>query len=117
MDELFLEGLDLACRVGCTPQERATPQLLRVDVRLACRGIAQAGRDDDLAQTVDYRIGTQMIAAVQEREFLLIERVAEVLAQVALADARVERVELSVKKRPPVPSLQWAGVRIVRTRA
>lgn len=116
MDELFLEGLELACRVGCTPAERAQPQSLRVDVRLACRSIAQAARDDDLAQSVDYRIAAEMIAAVQAGEYLLIERVAETLAQVALAHPLVDRVEISLKKRPPVQSLEWAGVRIVRER-
>jgi len=113
-DHLYLEGLELPCRVGCTPPERETPQSLRVDVRLYCTTIAQAGRADDLAQSVDYRVATAMIAAVQGQEYLLIEKVAEVLADVALADPRVDRVELSVRKRPPVQGLEWAGVRITR---
>ena len=49
-------------------------------------------------------------------EYLLIERVAETLADVALAHALVERVEVSVRKRPPVQSLEWAGVHITRQR-
>jgi dihydroneopterin aldolase len=114
-DHLFLEGLELPCRVGCTPPERETLQSLRVDARLYCATLEQAGRADDLALSVDYRVATAMIAAVQGQEFLLIEKVAEVLAEVALADARVERVELSVRKRPPVQGLEWAGVRISRS--
>jgi 7,8-dihydroneopterin aldolase/epimerase/oxygenase len=117
MDELFLEGLEVACRVGCTPPERAQPQSLRVDVRMFCRSIAQAARDDDLAMSVDYRVAAEMIDAVQGQEFLLIERVAETLAQVALKHAMVDAVEVSLKKRPPVQSLEWAGVRIRRERA
>ena len=117
MDELFLEGLEIACRVGCTAAERAQPQSLRVDVRLFCRSIATAARDDDLAQSPDYRVAAAMIAAVQEHEYLLIERVAEALAQVALAQPQVDEVEVRVKKRPPVQSLEWAGVRIKRSRA
>jgi len=114
-DHLFLEGLELPCRVGCTPPERETLQSLRVDARLYCATLEQAGRADDLALSVDYRVATAMIAAVQGQEFLLIEKVAEVLAAVALADPRVERVELSVRKRPPVQGLEWAGVRIARS--
>jgi FolB domain-containing protein len=102
MDHLFLEGLEVPCRVGCTPPERVTPQSLRVDV--------------NLAQSVDYRLANDMIAAVQGDEYLLIERVAEVLADVALADPHVAKVELSVRKRPPVQGLEWAGVRITRER-
>jgi dihydroneopterin aldolase len=114
MDELFLEGLEIAARVGCTEPERAIPQSLRVDVRMFCPTLARAAADDDLALSVDYRIAERMVAAVQGREYLLIERVAEALAQVALADPLVARVEISLKKRPPVQSLEWAGVRITR---
>jgi dihydroneopterin aldolase len=116
MDELLLEGLEIACRVGCTAPERAIPQSLRVDVRMFCRSIAQAAATDDLALSVDYRVADAMVAAVQGQEFLLIERVAERLAQVALAEPLVDRVEIRLRKRPPVQSLEWAGVRITRER-
>ena len=116
MDYLFLEGLEVPCRVGCTPPERATLQSLRVDVKLYCETLQEAGRADDLEQSVDYRLATEMIAAVQDREFLLIERVAEVLADLALAHPLVHSVELRVRKRPPVQGLEWAGVNITRQR-
>lgn len=116
MDHLFLEGLEVPCRVGCTPPERATPQSLRVDARLYCATIEQAGRADDLALSVDYRLANEMIDALQGREYLLIEKVAEVLADVALAHPQVDRVELRVRKRPPLQSLEWAGVSITRQR-
>src|SRR5665213_2803828 len=77
MDELFLEGLEVPCRVGCTDPERATPQSLRVGVRLFCPGLREAGVADDLEKTVDYRLAGDLIDAVQGREYLLIERVAE----------------------------------------
>ena len=63
MDMLFLEGLEVPCRVGCTPEERATPQSLRVAVQLHCDNLQRAGETDDLAATVDYRVATDMIAA------------------------------------------------------
>ncbi len=116
MDELFLEGLEVPCRVGCTDPERATPQSLRVGVRLFCPKLRDAGVADDLEKTVDYRLAAEMIDAVQGREYLLIERVAEVLAEVALRNPLVDRVTISVKKRPPVQGLEWAGVQITRGR-
>lgn len=117
MDILFLEGLEVPCRVGCTPPERATLQSLRVDVQLFCGSLERAGKTDDLAQSVDYRIATDMIAAVQDGEFLLIERVAEILAGVALREPLVEKVQVTVRKRPPVQGLEIAGVQITRGRA
>jgi dihydroneopterin aldolase len=116
MDSLFLEGLEVPCRVGCTDPERATPQSLRVGVRLFCPSLRDAGIADDLEKTVDYRLAGDMIDAVQGREYLLIERVAEVLAEVALKNPLVDHVTISVKKRPPVQGLEWAGVEITRGR-
>lgn len=116
MDMLFLEGLEVPCRVGCSDPERATPQSLRVEVRLYCASLQKAGLADDLEQTVDYRLAGEMIDAVQGQEYLLIERVAEVLAQVALKHPLVDHVTVSVKKRPPVQGLEWAGVQITRGR-
>ena len=116
MDSLFLEGLEVPCRVGCTDPERATPQSLRVGVRLFCPSLRDAGIADNLEKTVDYRLAGDMIDAVQGREYLLIERVAEVLAEVALKNPLVDHVTISVKKRPPVQGLEWAGVEITRGR-
>jgi dihydroneopterin aldolase len=116
MDELFLEGLEVPCRVGCTDPERATPQSLRVAVRLFCPSLRDAGLADDLEKTVDYRLAGEMIDAVQGREYLLIERVAEELAALALRNPLVDHVTISVKKRPPVQGLEWAGVQITRGR-
>ena len=116
MDSLFIEGLEVPCRVGCTDPERATPQSLRCDVRLFCPALREAGLSDDLEKTVDYRLAGDLIDAVQGREFLLIERVAEVLAEVVLRNRLVDHVTVSVKKRPPVQGLEWAGVRITRGR-
>ena len=115
-DLLFLEGLEVPCRVGCTDPERATPQSLRVDMRLYCASLRDAGIADDLERTVDYRLAGDLIDAVQGREYLLIERVAEELAQVALRNPLVDRVTVSVRKRPPVQGLEWAGVQITRGR-
>ncbi len=116
MDVLFLEGLEVPCRVGCSAPERATPQSLRVEARLFVASLQPAGVADDIEATVDYRLAGDMIDAVQGSEYLLIERVAEVLAEVALRPAMVERVEISVRKRPPVQGLEWAGVCITRSK-
>lgn len=117
MDMIFLEGLEVPCRVGCTAPERLTPQSLRVDVEMYCPALRQAGERDDLSASVDYRVAGEMIDAVQGHEYLLIERVAEVLAQVALRHPQVDHVQVRVRKRPPVQGLEMAGVQITRSRA
>ena len=117
MDVLFIEGLEVPCRVGCTDPERATPQSLRCELRLYCPTLREAGLSDDLEKTVDYRLAGDLIDLVQGREFLLIERVAEVMAEHVLKNALVDHVTVTVKKRPPVQGLEWAGVEITRGRS
>lgn len=116
MDILFLEGLEVPCRVGCTEAERTAPQLLRVDVRVECPSLKRAGETDDIAATIDYGIATDMIRAVQGTEYLLIERVAEVIAAVVLQQPLVDTVQVTVRKHPPVQGLEIAGVQITRRR-
>ena len=36
---------------------------------------------------------------------------------VALADSRVEKVQVTVRKRPPVQGLEIVGVQLIRSRA
>lgn len=116
MDSLFLEGLEIPCRVGCTPPERAVPQSLRLDIHFVVESLERAGKEDLLSETVDYAVAGRLISAVQGKEYLLIERVAEELAAVALAEPKVQRVQLTLRKRPPVQGLEIAGVQIVRSR-
>lgn len=116
MDSLFLEGLEVPCRVGCTEAERVQPQSLRVDLTLRIPSLRRAAELDLLSETVDYRLAYDLIGAVQGREFLLIERVAEELAAVALRQPQVSEVQITVRKRPPVQGLEMAGVQITRHR-
>ena len=79
----------------------------------------------DRIADLTYRPGTseQELAAMVERiitseRFTLLERLATRIADVALADERVDSVTVSVRKlEPPVPQqLTTSGVRITRTR-
>ncbi|MBL9040031.1 MAG: dihydroneopterin aldolase [Myxococcales bacterium] len=116
-DVIFLEGLEVPCRVGCTVEERRVPQSLRVEVKLFCGSISRAAQNDSLEDTVDYRLGLDLISVLQNKEFLLIERVAEVLAAEALKVPIVEQVQITVRKRPPVQGMEIVGVQIMRSRA
>ncbi|MBI2569105.1 MAG: dihydroneopterin aldolase [Candidatus Schekmanbacteria bacterium] len=117
MDFVFLEGLEIPCRVGCTDREREMPQSLRLNIRLGTSGVARAAATDDVSDTVDYGVARRLIAAVQGRAFRLIETVAEVLAETALGFEHVEVVQLKVWKRAPVESLKYSGVEIERRRS
>ena len=119
-DRIEIRGLRLVTRVGVPEGERAAPQPIELDVDLEVDLAAAAG-SDDVADTVDYgAVALAVAEAVQAGEWALLERVAAVAADAALAvDGRTESVTVTVRKlRPPVPlDVHRTGVRLRRTRS
>ena len=82
--------------------------------------LRDAGRTDELADTANYGDVTERVAdAVRESKDVLLERLAERVAEVAVGFDRVEGVEVTVTKvRPPIPEvIETTAVRIQRRRA
>jgi len=103
---------------GMLPEEQARPQPLEVDLDVSA-DLGVAGTTDDLDDTVDYAALCSVVERVVTAErFRLLERLAERVAEVVLADDRVDSVTVAVRKlRPQVPQqLATSGVRIVRRR-
>lgn len=116
MDKLELCGLDVACVIGDLPEERGREQRLMVDVSLRC-DVSAAAASDALRDTVDYAALAESIrAALRVTRCHMIERAAECVARVCLADPRVAEVEVRVEKQGAVPGLRAAAVEIVRGR-
>lgn len=118
-DTIELRGLRAQGICGALPEEQDRAQPLEVDLDVLA-DLSSACRSDDLNDTIDYGA---LAAAVEEvitgERFVLLERLAERIAEVVLADVRVDEVRVAVRKlRPPVPqALDTSGVRIVRTRS
>ena len=116
-DRIRLAGLRLLGAHGALPEEQDRAQPFEVDVDLVT-DLAEAGRTDSLADTVDYGavVGAVERIVVGESHRLL-ERVATRIADDVLeVDPRITAVTVTVRKlRPPVPAdLAWAGVTITR---
>jgi dihydroneopterin aldolase len=118
-DRIELRGLRVPARVGVLPIEREQDQPLEIDLDLVV-DLGQAGRSDDLADTVHYGAVCDAVAtAVGAGHVALLERLAELVARAVLGvDSRIIAVDLAVRKlRPPVPhDLATSGVHVVRTR-
>jgi dihydroneopterin aldolase len=117
-DRILLEGLRFFGTHGALPEEAERPQPFEVDLELLL-DLRPAGRSDDIAATVDYAGLCEAARAVVEGpSVLLVERLAQLVAERALAVAgdRAEGVVVTVRKlRPPVPvELAAAGVRVYR---
>jgi dihydroneopterin aldolase len=118
MDQIELRGLVALGYCGALPEEQERVQPLEVDLDVAL-DLRPAGESDALDDTVDYGVLCAMVERIITTErFTLLERLATRIAEVALADARVDSVTVWVRKlEPPVPQqLTTSGVRIDRSR-
>ncbi len=117
-DLIELRGLRAAGICGALPEEQVRKQPLEVDLDVET-DLGPAGDSDDLAQTIDYgALAAEVERVLTGERFVLLERLAARIAEVVLADERVDAVTVSVRKlRPPVPQLlDTSGVRITRRR-
>ena len=116
MDILRIRELRVRCRVGVTALERRRPQELLVTLTLHA-DLAKACRSDQFKDTVDYRaIKLAILAALEPKSFQLIERVAQRVADCALRDPRVVRVDVAVQKPGALRFAACSEVEISRER-
>ncbi len=117
-DRIVLAAMRFDAHVGVTEAERVARQPVEVDVELLI-DLAEAGRTDELAATVDYgSLFDRCRGLVEGGRFRLIEAVAERVAAEVLSTTRSEQVIVRVRKlRVPLAGrLDHAGVEIVRRR-
>ena len=117
-DQIELRGLVALGYCGVLQEEQSRAQPLEVDLDVVL-DLATAGATDVLDETIDYGVLCAMVERIITTErFALLERLAERITEVSLADDRVDEVTVSVRKlRPPVPQqLSTSGVRITRRR-
>lgn len=118
-DRISLMAMEFEGHHGVGDEERASLQTLELDVELTL-DLRDAGRSDDLEQTVDYStVFDRCRAIVEERSFRLMEGIAEAVAADVLGGfARIESIVVRVRK-PGVPIdgvVDHAAVEIERTR-
>ena len=115
---VVIEQLEFRGRCGVTPEERARPQPLAVDLELDCR-LEAVGLSDDLSHTIDYAKVAQCvvdIGTVQESQ--LLETLAERLLVALFDEFPIDRIKLRLRKlHPPISYVaRSVGISIERTR-
>lgn len=106
---LRLEDLRLAVHLGCTPEERAVVQEVRIAVELRFLVAPFGTESDELSDTVCYaEISDKITRHCESREFKLIERMGfECYHLVRELTDREVGVAVTVHKvKPPVNNLR-----------
>ncbi len=121
---VFLRDLVLPASIGVHAHEHAAPQRVRINVDLgveddACRALSRprVGRDD-LRRVVDYEgVADAVRAIVAAGHVMLVETLAERIAESCLADPRVHLARVRVEKLDVFADAASAGVEIERRSA
>ena len=115
-DRIRLSGVRGRGFHGVFDHERREGQEFVVDVEVAV-DLAAAGASDDLADTVNYgEIGAAALARIEGEPYDLIERVAELVAQDALAHPAVDEVTVTVHKPQAPVGVPFGDVTVAVTR-
>ncbi len=116
-DVILLQGIQVPAALGVTAAERRSrrPVLLDLEVEGDLRS---AGRSDRIGDTLHYKRIFEVVEDVAgNNEHKLVEALADRIARAVLGKFDAEAVTVSVRKPTPIAGvLQYAGVRIHRTR-
>jgi 7,8-dihydroneopterin aldolase/epimerase/oxygenase len=112
---MFLHDLVLPCRIGVYDHERQKTQRVRINVNMRVEPDA-APRNDDIANVLSYEdvlLGIKRLAGGEHIN--LVETLAEAIAEICLADARVLDVRVMIEKLDVEPGAS-VGVEIEHSR-
>lgn len=115
-DRIYIRDLATRCIVGINPDERVNKQEVIINIVLEA-DLSKAGASDNIDDTVDYkRIKQAVLELVEKSEFLLIERLADAIAQVCLREPRVHAVQVTLDKPGALRFARSVAVEITRKR-
>ena len=116
MDKIYIRDLALRCIIGVYPEERESKQDILVSVILGT-DLHAAGKSDDLADTVNYKvIKLEILDFVENSSFQLIESLAENIAAICLKHAGVRTVTVTIDKPGALRFARSVAVEVTRTK-
>jgi dihydroneopterin aldolase len=118
-DRIFVSEIECLSSIGVSAGERATPQTLSVDVEVIC-DLGPAARSDSIADSLDYgTIVSTVVDLAGQREYKLLETLAERIADAILSGLGGESIRVLVRKpSPPLPTpLGFVSVEVSRRRS
>lgn len=114
MDKIIIRDLRIEAIIGTMPEERTTRQEVVFNLELFA-DLSDAGKSDDLYDTVDYKAVKQsIIAMVEKSEFFLIEKLAQETADICLANPLVKKVKVCLDKPGALKFTRSVAVEIER---
>lgn len=116
MNKIIIKNLRTTCFIGVTEPERTEKQEVLINVVMGVDN-NKAGISDIIEDTVDYKkVYLEIINAVENSSFKLLESLAEKIAGLVLKERFVKQVEVKVEKPKALNLAEAAGVEIIRSK-
>ncbi len=116
IDKIHIRDLTLRCIIGINAHEREQRQDVILNITMWA-DLRQAGQSDNIDDTVNYKtIKRKVVDLVENSSFLLVEKIAQEIANVCLVDARVQRVDVTLDKPGALRFARSVAVEITRQR-
>ena len=116
-DVILLQGIQVPAALGVTAAERRMRRPVLLDLEIAC-DLREAGRSDSIRHTIHYKRIFEIVEDVAgNQQHKLVEALGDRIARAVLAKFAADEVVVTVRKPTPIAGvLQYAGVRVARTR-
>ena len=113
MDTIFIQDYRLEMLIGVYEWERRVPQTVQLDLEI---GLPKRDkRSDKIGDTIDYaKVVSRIETSLAEHRFLLVEALAEHIAQLVMGEFRAPWVKTSVTKLGALKGVKRVGVTIER---
>ncbi len=114
MDIVYIKELEVETVIGIYDWERKIRQRVSLDLEMGT-DIRQAAANEDIEQTLNYKsVSKRLISFIEQSEFLLVETMAEQVAQLVLTEFPVPWLRLRLGKPGAVRDAKDVGVIIER---
>ena len=114
MDIIFIQDFRVETLIGIYEWERRVPQTIQIDLEIGNPG-SRAASTDDIDDTIDYgAVVNRIEETLKQQHFLLLERLAEHIADIVLGEFKSPWVKVSVAKLQLLRGVKRLGVTIER---
>ena len=116
LDKLHIRDLMLRCIIGLNDWEREKKQDILINITLHA-DLTTACQSDRIEDTVDYKaIKQKVVDMVESSSYMLVERLAQKIADICLENPKVQRVKVTIDKTGALRFARSVGVEIIRER-
>ncbi len=113
-DKICIDELAIRCIVGLNPEERINRQDVVLTITLFA-DLRKAGESDNIEDTINYKqLKLDVMDLVENSQYLLIEKMAQEVANLCLRDKRVEKCVVKVEKPTALRFCRTVSVEIER---